>query len=162
MDFKLVPETDPVLKRVAEEWDYDNPPMDATVLVEGMFRLMKTSDGVGIAAPQIGVSAKVFVVEIGGIKEEYFNPEIVRFGTDLEKIEEGCLSFPGLLLPVERPTSVTIRFQNRHGTMVEQDYSGRWARCVQHETDHCNGVTMANKVSRLVLGMAKKKRAKRN
>jgi peptide deformylase len=127
-----------------------------------MWLLMQVMGGVGIAANQFGWGYRVFVMGSpeSGRHWYCFNPEIVSASEVTEKKPEGCLSFPDLIIDVERPESVRVRYQDAEGVFLEEQLEGLWARCFQHELDHLNGVCLVNKVSRLQLNMAKRKRDK--
>lgn len=93
----------------------------------------------GVAAPQIGVSARVFSYDADGHRGHLVNPEIVRSDEQQAPDEEGCLSLPGLSFPTPRAMHVTARGFDQHGTPVTIEASGYLARCLQHEADHLDG-----------------------
>lgn len=111
-------------------------------MVDQMMTFMKKNDGIGLAAPQIGVSKRLFVMEINSVKRACFNPEIVDHSDDLTEYPEGCLSFPGDECKIKRPSAVSVRYQTVTGDWVQESLSGLTARCFQHELDHLNGITM--------------------
>ncbi|WP_219621199.1 peptide deformylase [Bacillus sp. M6-12] len=117
-------------------------------LLDNMYETMVAADGVGLAAPQVGVSQQIAVVDIGeesGIIE-MINPEILK--TDGEQSgPEGCLSFPGIYGEVSRPYFVKIRAQDRKGRFFELGAEDFLARAIQHEIDHLNGVLFTSKVT---------------
>lgn len=121
---------------------------------------MAEEGGVGFAANQMGFLYRVFAMNIGGTPKIYYNPEVIESGEELIAVEEGCLSFPGLLLKVKRPKNVTVRYQDRDGVVHTEELTGLASRCFQHELDHLDGVCFTDRVSKLTLDMAKKKRAK--
>ena len=113
-------------------------------LIDDMLDTMYAAPGVGLAAPQIGVDARVVVMDCAGKDAPrepltLVNPEILSASDDLNEYEEGCLSIPDVYAPVTRPASVTVRFLDREGALVERTFDGLWATCVQHEIDHLNG-----------------------
>ena len=85
-----------------------------------------------------------------------FNPEIIS-GTGIDNFEEGCLSFPGLFLPITRPASIKVRYQMMDGKFIEETFTGLTARTYQHELDHLNGIVFTSKVSPIKLDKAKRK-----
>lgn len=104
-------------------------------------------EGVGLAAPQIGISLRVFVARIGGHILPFINPEIISSSNEGEESIEGCLSIHDYYGTVKRSLSVTIRAQNKHGKLFTRTYKGLYARIMQHETDHLNGVLYVDRVS---------------
>ncbi|CAM4027643.1 peptide deformylase [Bacillus manliponensis] len=118
-------------------------------LLKDMYETMLLADGVGLAAPQVGVSLQVAIVDIGDDtgKIELINPVILeRRGKQVGP--EGCLSFPGLYGDVERAEYVKVRAQNRRGKVFLIEAEGFFARAIQHEIDHLEGVLFTSKVTR--------------
>lgn len=111
---------------------------ELVALCEDMFETMYSDEGVGLAAPQIGLNLRLFVMDCDGIKLVAANPEIIA--TDGEQSShEGCLSVGKVPAVVTRPMSATLRAQNEKGEWFEQTAEGYAARCLMHETDHCDG-----------------------
>jgi peptide deformylase len=110
-------------------------------LIDAMFETMRAARGIGLAAPQVGRSERVAVVDVGGGTPPIVlvNPEIVSLDAAMEKSEEGCLSIPDVFGDVERPTSVVVRALDRDGRPIEVAGSELLARCLQHEIDHLHG-----------------------
>jgi peptide deformylase len=120
-------------------------------LLDNMYDSMVAADGVGLAAPQIGVDLQVAVVDIGDDNGtiELINPEIVETkGEDTDV--EGCLSFPGLYGEVSRPSYVKVKTQDRKGRMLMIEAEGFMARAIQHEIDHLHGILFTTKVIRYI------------
>jgi peptide deformylase len=119
---------------------------DLRALADDMLETMYAAPGIGLAAPQVGVDARLIVLDC--VKEEgaaprptaMFNPEVVAKSNDLNVYEEGCLSIPEIYADVERPAEVTVRWIDPTGTERQEDFGGLWATCVQHEIDHLNGL----------------------
>src|SRR5476651_994392 len=108
------------------------------VLIDDMFATMHHARGIGLAAPQVGRSERLAIVEIDGQQIVVINPEIIeRAGKD--KGEEGCLSIPDIYADVERPKTVTVRALDREMQPFEIEADGLLARCLQHEIDHLDG-----------------------
>ncbi|HEX2952225.1 MAG TPA: peptide deformylase [Armatimonadota bacterium] len=125
-----------VLRKKAAPVDRVTPEM--AYFVEEMAELMYASNGVGLAAPQVGISLRIIVVDIGDGLQELINPVIVsREGSQTGA--EGCLSLPGLYGDVERADRIVIRGLNRLGKKITLAGEGYWARAMQHETDHLDG-----------------------
>jgi len=115
------------------------------MLADDMLETMYNAPGVGLAAPQLGISKRLIVLDC--IKEEgvaprpmiMFNPEVIRASDEMNVYEEGCLSIPEQYADVERPAEVGVRWVDRDGNVQEADFDGLWATCVQHEIDHLDG-----------------------
>ena len=117
-------------------------------LVADMFDTMYDAGGVGLAAPQIGLSLRLFVIDCDGIKLVAANPEIIS--TDGEQSgEEGCLSVAKVPAELKRAERALLRAQDAEGNVFERDASGLAARCFLHETDHCDGTLFVRRLSPL-------------
>jgi len=125
-------------------------------LVEDMFETMYAAEGVGLAAPQIGLSLRLFVMDCDGIKLVAANPEIVAEAGE-QAGEEGCLSVGRVGAPLKRPMSVTLRAQDVQGNWYERTAEGLAARCFRHETDHCDGTLFIDRLTPLKRDIVKKK-----
>lgn len=133
---------DKVLKEKAQPVDHIDKKLKK--LLDDMGETMYHADGVGLAAPQVGVSLRVIVLDVGDGLIEIVNPVIVeREGT--EKGTEGCLSVPGVFGEVERAAKVTVEGLNRFGKKVKVSGEGLLARALQHEIDHLDGVLFIEK-----------------
>jgi len=120
---------------------------ELAAFVEKMFVTMKQGKGVGLAAPQVGVSQRLFVIQIDGDKPRVFiNPEIVETSVDLAGFEEGCLSIPGVYADLDRPAEVRVQAWNERGRRFVLGAEGFLARVVQHELDHLNGVLFTDRL----------------
>ena len=151
----LVPDTDPILRKVAAEvTDFEDPSLRS--LVDEMHHVMDHHNGIGLAAPQVGISRKILVAKFHGADYAYINPEIVE-ATGTRESGEGCLSFPGLFLPIKRAQTVTVKYKNILGIEQTQTLSGLPAVVMQHEIDHLNGIVFTSKVSQMQLLLSKKK-----
>ena len=134
---------------------------DFEKLVADMFETMEKAGGVGLAAPQVGISKRLFVMDVpagdeGRERHVLVNPEIVHI--EGEQVgEEGCLSFPGLFQVVKREMRVIARGQNAKGEDIELDLQNLAARCILHETDHCDGIVFLDRMTPLKREMAKRK-----
>ena len=121
--------------------------------VADLFDTMAAAGGIGLAAPQVGRSQRVAVIDVNGVKRALVNPEIV-FSAGSEKDKEGCLSIPEVDGEVERPYSVRVRAFDESGTPFELSAIGLVARCIQHEIDHLDGVLFIDHLSNLRRHMA--------
>jgi len=129
---------------------------DLETLVQDMFDTMYDAQGVGLAAQQIGVPLRLFVMDCQGIKLVAANPEIVS--TDGEQAgEEGCLSVGKVHADLKRPERAVLRAQNLSGQTFEREATGLAARCFLHETDHCDGILFIRHLSPLKRDMVTKK-----
>jgi len=125
-------------------------------LVDDLFETMRAAKGVGLAAPQVGASQRVAVVDVG---EEFppplvlINPRIVESGAEVELAEEGCLSIPEIFGDVERPARVVLEALDREGEPYRVTVSGYKARAVQHEIDHLDGILFLDRLSAVKRGL---------
>lgn len=146
MDVKKI--GSPVLKKIAEPVET----IDAEIrrLLDDMAQTMYESNGVGLAAPQVGVSKRVVVIDVGEGLIELINPEIVRTEGSM-KGTEGCLSVPGMSGEVERFANVSVKYLSRRGKQQRILAKGDLlSRCLQHEIDHLEGILFVEKASNLV------------
>ena len=160
MVYPIVKFGDPVLEReAAEVTEFDTPELHK--FLDDMFESMYAAKGVGLAAPQIGFSRKIAVIDVSnGEKPEdklvLINPTIVKVDGKQEG-EEGCLSIPGFREQVRRGRSVTVRAQNARGEFFEQTAEDLLARAFLHETDHLNGRLYITHISALKRDLMKRK-----
>jgi peptide deformylase len=108
-------------------------------LIDDMFETMYAAKGIGLAAPQVGRSERLTVIDVDDEPLVLINPEIIDASSATDKAEEGCLSIPEVYGDVERPSSVRVRAMDRDGKIFERDASELLARCMQHEIDHLHG-----------------------
>lgn len=173
MVYPIVAYGSPVLKRRAKE--VDCPSVELTGFVDSMFETMYASKGVGLAAPQIGFSTRVFVVDgspfaedpdnaedaevLKSFKKVFVNAHILEESGDEWAFEEGCLSIPDLHESVARKPTLRIKYQDLEGRWYEETYSGVPARIIQHEYDHIEGILFTDRLSplkkRLIQGRLK-------
>jgi peptide deformylase len=159
----IVVAPDPVLKRKAD-------PVGAVTdkertLLDDMLETMYDAPGIGLAAPQVGVSKRMLVLDIAGQDEEprpmrVINPEIVAASVDMAIYDEGCLSFPEQYAQVRRPSHITLRYLDETGAAQEIEADGLLATCLQHEIDHLDGITFVDHISSLKRTMILKKLTK--
>ena len=161
----LVIYPDPLLRETCEPvGEIDD---EIRQLVEDMVETMYYHEGAGLAAIQVGALKRIFIADpvlAGGTREDpalvYINPEILGSEGDQEG-DEGCLSFPGIFVPVKRPLQVTIRATNLDGEQFEMTGEGILARAFLHETEHLNGELLIDKVGRLKRQFINRKLKKR-
>ncbi len=134
---------DPRLKRACDPVARITP--DVETLAADMLATMYHAPGVGLAAPQLGVLQRMFVMDCSKDPDAdaeplvLVNPEIVSTSEALNTYDEGCLSFPDIYAEVTRPAEVRMRWTGLDGKLHERDFAGLWATCAQHELDHLNG-----------------------
>ena len=154
------------LTTVSTPFDFKNDKINGYDDIEkfehDMNKLMVDARGMGLAANQIGITKRFFAFGHGSfdkMKEPViiWNPSIVRESEEKTLDEEGCLSFLGVFVKVERPKQVTVQWQNKKGETLMQHLDGMESKCFQHELDHLNGITFNTKVSKLRWDMAIKK-----
>ncbi|HIX78488.1 MAG TPA: peptide deformylase [Candidatus Corynebacterium faecipullorum] len=140
---------DPVLTTRAEEITEFGPSLER--LAQDMLETMEDAGGVGLAANQIGVTKRIFVFDCShiqhGLRGAVINPEWEAVGEEMQLGTEGCLSIPGISQPTERFSTVRLRGYDPQGRPVSMLASGLMARCIQHETDHLDGVLFLQRLS---------------
>lgn len=159
MEFKLGPHES--LTQLSTPWNFETDG-DAESLEKMMCDFMSQEGGIGLAANQVGLTKRVFVMgsnRIDGFPPPFalFNPEILESSEEQSLDKEGCLSYPDLWLTVKRPAVIKVRYQNSKGDVIEAGMSGLIARCFQHELDHLNGICFVDKVSQMKLQLAMRK-----
>jgi len=117
-------------------------------LAKRMIRIMHDAPGVGLAAPQIGVLQRLLVYNVDDDPRVLVNPQLDEFSEETEEIDEGCLSVPGVTMPVSRPVSLRVRALDAAGEPLEFRAEGLEARVIQHEFDHLEGVLIVDRTSR--------------
>lgn len=147
MIHELVESTNPILKQKMEPFDFSNPPVDPNQLALDLIESMNVHDGYGLSANQLGLPYRVFVMR-GDPNFVCFNPRIVMYGEEKNILEEGCLSFPNLIVKVQRPKHVRVRFQTPSGIMTTKQFTGMTARVFQHEIDHLDGILFFERANR--------------
>lgn len=158
-EIKLVKEDDPVLRQVAKDWDFavDGNPNN---LIREMSKIMLENNGIGLAAPQIGLSKRLFVMGNETKLYAIINPQVIE-GIGSVKDQEGCLSFPNLWLNVTRYEKIKVKYFNALGEEIITEFAGLIARVFLHELDHLDGICFDTKVGKLSLEMAQNRRKKR-
>ena len=155
----------PVLKQKAKNIDKDYKGLSE--LIDNMFETMHEASGVGLAAPQIGKSIRLFIVDASPFEEDepelkdfqqvFVNPEIVEEEGEEWSFNEGCLSIPHIREDVSRKPKIRIRYQDEYFDNYEEDFEGIAARIIQHEYDHIEGVLFTDYLSPLKKRLLKRK-----
>ena len=138
--------------------DIKNPQMQE--MIERLKLTMKVYNGLGLSATQCGMNARLFVMGSDVFQMVCINPKIVKTFGDMERLKEGCLSFPGMYLSIPRFKKIAVEFQNQEGETITTELEGISAQVYQHELDHMNGVCYTKHVGPLAIKMAKQKQAK--
>lgn len=154
---KILKYPDPFLKTKAKPVEKIDPSI--AEIAQNMLETMYADTGVGLAATQVGLGLRIFVMDCSETHDHpmvFINPEITEKLEEVEA-EEGCLSFPGIYANVKRARKVTIQALNTQGEIFTETYSGLEARCVQHELDHLNGVVFLDYLAPVKRKMLEKK-----
>jgi peptide deformylase len=157
---KITKFPDAILREKIPEFDFNNKNIDPKELERQMLELMYAHDGIGLAANQVGIRARMFVMGHKDNPESgmaFFNPMIVANTETIEDLEEGCLSFPGIYVKIKRPSAIKARWQNSSGEWEEGEFDGYNCKCFLHEFDHLEGITYQDRVSPLKWALATKK-----
>jgi peptide deformylase len=144
---KLVNKDDVILKTVMENFSFIEPPTDPIELSIRMGNYMEDHNGLGLAANQVGLPYRMFVMRGPKGPISIFNPRIVDNSEEIIELDEGCLTFPNFYAKIRRPLSIKVRYQNEYGETFTEKFNGMTARVFQHELDHLNGITMIDKLS---------------
>lgn len=155
MIYPIVAYGDPVLKKRAENIEKEYPGLDK--LIDDMYETMYSSNGVGLAAPQIGLSIRLFVIdgapfeeeEVSDFKEVFINAVIKEESGPKWKFNEGCLSIPNVREDVQRNEELYIEYYDRNWKLQKKHFDGLAARIIQHEYDHIEGVLFTDRISPL-------------
>lgn len=158
---EIVHYPDPVLLKIGKPVAEEEFNEELRQTVDKMFATMYSADGIGLAAPQVGISSRFFVMDVPqedaeSIKVAFINPRIVYVEGE-QYGDEGCLSFPGLFQAVKREMRVVVRAQDVGGDEFEMELNDLAARCVLHETDHCDGIVFLDRMSPLKRELSKRK-----
>ena len=158
--FKLLESDNPILKVKLEDC---NPELNRQEIKDNLIETMQHYEGIGLSANQVGVMERVFVMYNHVETKQIiacFNPKIIKEGEEKVLIDEGCLSFPGLWVKVNRSETIEVEYEDENGEKVQRELYGLQSRIFQHEYDHMEGSNFTEKVSKLKLDMAIKKQKK--
>lgn len=155
----------PVLRKVAEDITPDYPELKS--LIDSMFETMHQAEGIGLAAPQIGLAIRLVVVDLDVLSEDYpefkdfsrvyINAHIIETSEETDSMEEGCLSLPGIHEKVTRPSRIHVKYLDENFVEHDEWVEGYLARVMQHEFDHLEGKVFADRISMLRRQMNKTK-----
>ena len=144
---QVIPETD-----LSQDLEYDK-------ISDLMYRTMRTANGIGLAANQVSVGMRMFVM-YG--EKTLINPKIIEISPIMQLVEEGCLSFPNLFMKLKRPQSVVVEYYDKNLNKKVDRFNDMWAQCIQHEIEHLDGICFIDKVSKMKLDYYRKKQRKLN
>lgn len=147
-DEHLIKYPNPILTTPCVDFDFRNPPGEPSELSIGLMQIMNQHNGVGLAANQVGIPYRVFVMRGDPENLVCFNPKIVSSSKETTLMEEACLSFPGVTVKVKRPKEIRVRFQTPSGEATTMTFGGMTARIFQHELDHLDGILFFNRANK--------------
>ncbi len=151
-----------ILRQKIPDFDFNDPITDPIELEKSMLDIMYKNNGIGLAANQVGIKARMFVMghkdnpELG---QAFFNPVVLENTETIENLEEGCLSFPDIFVKIKRPTAIKARWQTSKGEYKESIFSGYDCKCFLHELDHLEGIVFKDRVSKLKWALAVKRKS---
>jgi len=143
---KLVKYNDPILREVIEPFDFDNPSVEPNQFAIDLVKAMHEYGGVGLAANQVGHRVRAFAMNAQP-NIVCFNPIVVDYSEESVELEEGCLTYPGLIVFVNRPRHIKVRFTLPNGETRTERYTGITARIFQHELEHLEGKRFFDQVN---------------
>ena len=165
MIYPIVVYGHPVLRKVSKDIDEDDPELHQ--IIDDLFETMYHSEGLGLAAPQIGKSIRIFVIdgmpasedepELADFKKVFINADITEKSGDFQLMTEGCLSIPNLREEVNREAHIRITYYDANWEFHDEEFDGYKARIIQHEYDHLDGILFTDKVSPLKKRLLKSK-----
>jgi peptide deformylase len=169
MIYPIVAFGHPILRKKTTDIDINKAIIQP--ILDNMWETMYQAKGVGIAAPQVGLNDRIFIIDSSrlnddderrdkneiGLKEVFINAQMIEESGSLVSIEEGCLSIPNVYGMVERPKNIKIRFYNADLELVEKEFTGFTARVIQHEYDHIEGLLFTDKLKPLKKQIIKRK-----
>ena len=145
MAYDLIEHNSVILEQELPLFNFDNPPIDPEELAKNLLDTMREHKGIGLSANQVGLPYRVFVME-GEPPFACFNPKIVDVSEEIVSLTEGCLSYPGVAVPIKRPAHVRVRFTAPNGNTMTRKFTGMTARIFLHEYDHLQGINFLRKM----------------
>jgi len=145
------------LNEICEEFDFTDPPFDPVDFAQNLVKFMYENNGLGVAANQVGNPYCIFAMR--GSPENFvcFNPKIVKPSESQIVLEEGCLSYPGLVVKIKRPQHIRARFTTPNGDTITRQFTGMTARVFQHELDHLDGIKFYDRANKFHRDQAMRK-----
>jgi peptide deformylase len=160
---KILTYPNKILDEQVPEFDFENPIMDPKELEKEMLAAMFASNGIGLAAPQVGIKTRVFVMGHALMPDNsfaLFNPEVVNSSTELREVDEGCLSFPNIFAKIKRPSWIEVKYKTSNGEEQINRFEGYDCVCFLHELDHLDGIVFKDRLSSLKWALSVKKSKK--
>lgn len=154
--YPLIDDQDPILKQPLGLFDFKNPPMDPVELAHILAETMIRNRGMGLSSNQIGFPHRAFVMQTNPVLV-CFNPKIVDHGDETIAMDEGCLSYPGLIVKITRPRNIRVRYTLPNGETETQTFQGLTARIFQHELDHMDGINFLDRAKPVAKDLALRK-----
>lgn len=139
---------DTYINERCKEFDFSHPPFDPIEYAKELVKFMYENNGLGLAANQVGSPYRIFAMRAHPENFVCFNPKIVQQSEQQVTLEEGCLTYPGLLVKIKRPEFIRVRFQTPNGETLTKQFIGMSARVFQHEYDHLEGVRFYDKANK--------------
>ena len=149
---QIIVAPDSRLNQISKKVDIIDDSITSTL--DQMLECMYQNNGIGLAAPQVGILKRLVVIDCSDNKEikkplKLINPEIIKLSKNSSEFEEGCLSLPSQYAKVTRPSEITLKYKNIEGLICESKFSGLEATCIQHEIDHLDGKLFVDHISKL-------------
>ena len=149
---QIIVAPDSRLNQISKKVDIIDDSIKSTL--DQMLECMYQNNGIGLAAPQVGILKRLVVIDCSENKViikplKLINPEIIKFSKNISEFEEGCLSLPSQYAKVIRPSEITLKYRNTEGLNCESEFSGLEATCIQHEIDHLDGKLFVDHISKL-------------
>ena len=149
---QIIVAPDSRLNQISKKVEFIDDSIRATL--DQMLECMYQNNGIGLAAPQVGILKRLIVIDCRDNKDmkkplKLINPEITELSKNISEFEEGCLSLPTQYAKVGRPSKITLKYTNIEGLICESEFSGLEATCIQHEIDHLDGKLFVDHISRL-------------
>ena len=157
----LVEKNDPILKTPTQIFDFGNPPFEPIEFAKNLVMFMYEKNGIGLAANQVGVPYAIFAMRASPENFVCYNPKIIDVSETIVELDEGCLTYPGMLIKIKRPQHIRVRFNTPNGDVLTKKFTGMTARIFQHEYDHLQGVRFFDTLSLLKKEMLIKKTNKK-
>lgn len=154
---KLVSSTHPLLRTELEKFNFSDPPVDPIELAKHMAAMLEKYNGLGLAANQLGMPYRVFVMRTDP-RIVCFNPIVVDESDEQIVLEEGCLTYPSLYVKIKRSRWIRARFTEANGNVRTEKFSDITARCFLHEMDHLNGILYLDRASKINIDRAKRQK----
>jgi len=155
---ELISDTDPRLRAKCEPLNFRNPGFDLDQTLLDMFALIREHDGIGLAAPQIGITKRFFILQHNGERFICINPKVLKASKELQTGDEGCLSYPGMTLQITRPLIIRASYTQAKGIVRKHSFHGLLARAFLHELDHLNGLVLPDYQHKEIPGNVSNKR----